>query len=145
MAERLIALFQTNIDATRRKMKRTPLLFELAMIVAREEPDLRRRFLREIEHRVLLILAEGRDASSAFESAAIKLHGRMILMACASFLLPWMLQNEPFGNPRAMVEPLIRSLISGMIDDATDLVATKASVAVKNPTMSRSQRRVAQV
>ena len=142
MAEQLIALFQTNIDATRRKMKRAPLLVELAMIIAREEPDLRRQFLREIEHRVVLILAQEHDPSNAFESAAIKLRSRMILMACAPFVLPWMLQNEPFGNPRTMVEPLVRALILGMIEDDGEVVVTKASVPIKKSALSRSHRGV---
>lgn len=114
--DRLVALFQANIAASRRKMKKTPLLFELDMIVAREEQELRRKFLREIEQRILLIMSNGTEAN-AFESAAIKLRARMILMACAPFVLPWMLLNEPFGNPQSMVEPLIRSLISGLMDD----------------------------
>jgi AcrR family transcriptional regulator len=112
-ADQLIALFHANIDAMRRQMKRRPMLFELWLTVAREKPELRRQFLHEIEARIMAILAVGHDMS-AFESAAIKLRGRLILMANAPFILPWMMQNEPFGNPRAMVEPLIRSLAAGL-------------------------------
>jgi AcrR family transcriptional regulator len=115
VAERLIALFQTSIDATRRKMKRTPLLFELDLTVTREKQELRRQFLHEIEVRIIAIFSNSHDAST-FESVAIKLRSKMILMACATFVLPWMLLNEPFGNPRSMVEPLIRSLIAGLSD-----------------------------
>ncbi len=116
MADQLIALFQANIDATRRKMKRRPLLFELWLTVAREKPDLRRQFLHDIEARIMAILAVGHDMS-AFESAAIKLRSRLIMLASAPFVLPWMMQNEPFGNPRAMVEPLIRSLAAGLAEE----------------------------
>ena len=116
IADRLIALFHATIDGTRRKMKRTPLLFELGLTVVREKQELRRQFLREIESRITRILAAGHD-SSAFESAAIKLRSRMFLMACAPFVLPWMMLNEPFGNPRSMVEPLIRSLVAGLAEE----------------------------
>jgi AcrR family transcriptional regulator len=136
---RLIALFHANIDATRRQMKRTPQLFELDMIVAREEPELRRQFLRKIERRILSILTEGTE-TNAFESAAIKLRCRMILMASAPFILPWMLLNEPFGSPRSMVEPLIRSLISG-VNEATTGSNGSAPVAITATGNSRTTRR----
>jgi AcrR family transcriptional regulator len=110
--DRLVALFESNIDLTRRKMKRTPLLFELGLTVAREKKELRRQFLEEIEARITAILAGGRPVDP-FAPAAIKVRSRMILMASAPFVLPWMMQNEPFGDPRATVEPLVRALVSG--------------------------------
>ena len=113
VSAQLIALFHANIDTTHRKMKQTPLLFDLGLTVAREKKELRRQFLDEIEARIEKILATGQNPA-AFESAAIKVRGRMILIACAPFVLPWMMLNEPFGNPRSMVEPLIRSLVSGI-------------------------------
>ena len=115
LADRLIALFQANIDATQRRMKRSPLLFELALTVAREKPELRRQFLRAVEARIIAIVADG-QATTPFASAAVKLRSRMILMASAPFVLPWMMLNEPFGNPRIMVEPLIRSLVAGLTE-----------------------------
>lgn len=139
-SERLIALFQANIEGNRRTMKKTPLLFELDMIVAREEQELRRGFLREMEKRILAILSDGVDAN-AFESAAIKLQSRMIMMASAPFVLPWMLLNEPFGNPHSMVEPLIRSLISGLMDEVSvpnDSTPTGPTVI---PAATRAPRR----
>ncbi len=115
VADRLVALFQANIDATQRKIKRSPLLFELALTVAREKPEVRRQFLRAVEARIIAVMAEGQEPG-AFASAAVKLRSRMILMASAPFVLPWMMLNEPFGNPRAMVEPLIRSLVAGLAE-----------------------------
>ena len=111
-ADQLILLFRAVIDETRRKMKKAPLLFELDMMMTREEPALRRRFLDETERRILAILAAGDAQRAAAE--IVKLRGKMILMASAPFLLPWMLLNEPFGDPRSMVEPLIRSLVADL-------------------------------
>jgi len=113
--DRLIALFEATIDSTRRRIRRAPRLFELSLIVAREKPAVRQDFLKAVEHRISAILAEGHPRT-AFESAAINLHSHLILMACAPFVLPWMMQNEPFGNPRSMVEPLVRSLFAGLDD-----------------------------
>jgi len=115
LAERLVALFQANIDATQKTLKRSPLLFELALTVAREMPELRRQFLRAVESRIIAIMADG-QATTPFAAAAVKLRSRMILMASAPFVLPWMMQNEPFGNPRPMVEPLICSLVAGLAE-----------------------------
>ncbi|MEO6993211.1 MAG: TetR/AcrR family transcriptional regulator [Lacunisphaera sp.] len=138
-AERLIAFFQTNIEVNRRNMKKAPLLFELDMIVAREEQELRRRFLREVEKRILAILSVG-VAVNAFESAAIRLQSRMIMMASAPFLLPWMLLNEPFGNPQSMVEPLIRSLIAGVIDEVPTPNDSALAAPVATPVTTRAPR-----
>lgn len=111
-ADQLIMLFRAVIDETRRKMKKAPQLFELDMMMTREEPVLRHRFLEEIERRILSILAAGAPHRATPE--IMKLRGKMILMASAPFLLPWMLLNEPFGDPRSMVEPLIRSLVADL-------------------------------
>ncbi|HEY4248999.1 MAG TPA: TetR/AcrR family transcriptional regulator [Lacunisphaera sp.] len=139
-AERLIALFQATIEESRRNLKKAPLLFELDMIVAREEQELRRGFLREVEKRILAILSEGIDAN-AFESAAIKLQSRMIMMASAPFVLPWMLLNEPFGNPQSMVEPLIRSLISGLMGEVSVHGDSTLTGPPATPATSRAPRR----
>jgi len=111
-ADQLIALVRAIIDTTRRKMKKAPLLFELDMMMTREEPALRRRYLDEAERRILSVLAAGDPHRAG--SGIVKQRGKMILMASAPFLLPWMLLNEPFGDPRSMVEPLIRSLVSNL-------------------------------
>ena len=49
-----------------------------------------------------------------------KVAGRLILTASAPFVLPWMLRTQPFGNPRAQVEPLITCLVAGLIKAAPD-------------------------
>lgn len=82
------------------------------MMMTREEPALRRRYLDEAERRILSVLAAGDPDRAASE--IVKQRGKMILMASAPFILPWMLLNEPFGDPRSMVEPLIRSLVSNL-------------------------------
>jgi AcrR family transcriptional regulator len=110
---KLIALFQALIDGTRRQIRSTPLLFELGMTVAREQPEQRQRFLQETEVRIAGILAaRGDDETMAAIDA--KVASRLILTACAPFVLPWMLRTQPFGNPRAQVEPLITCLVAGL-------------------------------
>lgn len=110
---KLITLFHALIDGTRRQIKSTPLLFELGMTVARQQPERRQRFLQETETRITAILvASGDDKASAPIDA--KVAGRLILMASAPFVLPWMLRTQPFGNPRAQVEPLMKCLVSGL-------------------------------
>jgi len=125
VADRLIALFHATIDLSRRNLKREPRLFELSLNVARENQQLRQDFLNAIEARIGAILSAGHPGG-AFESAGIKVRSRMILMASAPYVLPWMMLNEPFGDPRSMVEPVIRSLVTGistqfsLVDAATD-------------------------
>jgi AcrR family transcriptional regulator len=114
VTDRLIALFQTIIDSSRHRMRHKPLLFDLALQVARETPALRRDFLNEIEARIRMILENEGMRSSAAEPAALKQKARLILTACAPFVLPWLLLNEPFGNPRPKVAALIRCLLSGL-------------------------------
>lgn len=129
MTARLIALFQCNIDLTRRKIQRARLLCELSMITARERPELREELLGEFERRIAAILLQV-SQPSAFELAAIKLQSRMILLASAPFVLPWLLASEPFGNPRVMVEPLIRSLLPGLtVSRATTANAIHGSIS----------------
>ena len=65
VTDRLIALFQTIIDSSRHRMKHKPLLFALAMEVARETPAHRGHFLGEIEARIRVILEKGREKSNA--------------------------------------------------------------------------------
>jgi AcrR family transcriptional regulator len=124
VSDRLIALFRANIDTVRRKMKRTPMLFELDLAVAREHQKLRRELLDLIETRIVAILA-GEAGPGSLANAAVKVRSRMILLASAPFILPWMLANEPFGDPRAMVEPIVRALVAGL-DDGQSIPAPAA-------------------
>ena len=116
---RLIALFQALIDGTRRQIRSTPLLFELGMTVAREQPEHRQRFLRGTEARITAILA-ARGDDEAVAATDAKVASRMILTASAPFVLPWMLRTQPFGNPRAQVEPLITCLVAGLANARLD-------------------------
>ena len=111
---RLIALFHAIIDSSRRRLQQTPLLFELGLTVARATPSLRRRYLDEVEARIVAILQAGGARGDAAGSAGVKERGRLILTASAPFVLPWMMLNKPFGNPRPRVAPLIRCLVGGM-------------------------------
>ena len=113
LAARLIALFQALIDAHQRKIKQTPLLFELGLIVTRDTPGARRQYLDEVETRIVTILAAG-PKNTAHESTAAKARGRLILLASAPFVLPWMMLNKPFGDPRPDVVPLVKYLLAGM-------------------------------
>lgn len=110
---KLIALFEALIDSTRRQIKSTPLLFDLGMAVAREQPEHRQRFLQEAEARIAAILA-ARGDDEALAAINARVTGRLILMASAPFVLPWMLRTQPFGNPRAQVEPLMQCLVLGL-------------------------------
>jgi AcrR family transcriptional regulator len=110
---RLVALFHALIDGSRHQIKSARPLFELSLIVSRERPEYRRQYLQEIETRIVAALAgETRAAGAADRMASCS---RLILIASAPFVLPWMMQNEPFGDPRPQVGPLIRCLISGMV------------------------------
>jgi len=113
---RLAALFHAIIDATQQQMKAAPLLFELRLTVWRERPELRRHFLAEIERRILTAFAVDPrfDACPAERAESL---GRLVLVASAPFVMPWMMQNTPFGDPRGQVMPLIRCLTLGMIAD----------------------------
>ena len=110
---RLVALFHALIDGSRHQLKSAQPLFELSLIVSRARPEFRRQFLQEIETRIVAALGgEVRKAGAAGRMARCS---RLILIASAPFVLPWMMQNEPFGDPRPQVGPLIRCLISGMV------------------------------
>ena len=109
LVAKLIALFQTLIDGTRRQIRSAPFLFELGLAVAREQPEHRQRILQEAEIRIAAIL-------SAVAAIDTKAASRLILLASAPFVLPWMLRTQPFGNPRAQIEPLVRCLVSGLLN-----------------------------
>lgn len=121
---KLITLFHALIDGTRRQIKSAPLLFELSMTVAREQPEHRQRILQETEVRIAAIL--GSVAAIDTQVAS-----RLILMASAPFVLPWMLRTLPFGNPWPQVEPLVKCLVSGLIEEHSNGFA--ASVGPGDP------------
>ena len=134
-AQRLIALFYAVIDATRQQLKTAPLLFELRLVVSRERPEVRREFLREIETRIVAVLAASRKpGSGAAEPLAAR--GRMVLIASAPFVLPWMMQNTPFGDPRPQVAPLVRCLVAGLAAERAARSRAAASRPVPLPESS---------
>ncbi len=110
---RLVALFHAIIDGSRHQLKSSRSLFELNLIVSRERPEFRRQYLQEIETRIVAALGGETLAAGAADRMASC--SRLILVASAPFVLPWMMQNEPFGDPRPQVGPLIRCLVSGMV------------------------------
>lgn len=110
---RLVALFHALIDGSRHQLKSARALFELSLVVSRERPEFRRQFLQEIETRIVAAL--GGDTPTTGPAGRMASCSRLILIASAPFVLPWMMQNEPFGDPRPQVGPLIRCLISGMV------------------------------
>jgi AcrR family transcriptional regulator len=112
-AEGLVALFGANIEAHRRRIRQAPLLFDLGLKVSREDRTVRGRFLESIEERILRILVSGRDCRAADFDAA-RTQARLILLACAPFVLPWMMLNEPFGDPSEQVAPLLHALVAGL-------------------------------
>jgi AcrR family transcriptional regulator len=122
---RLVTLFQAIIATTRRQMTAAPLLFELRLAVWREKPELRNQFLREIEVRIVAALAED-PVGGAGVDPGLEVAGRLVLLASAPFVLPWMMQNVPFGDPQTQVEPLVRCLVLGI---AASREARSAAVA----------------
>jgi len=113
---RLVALFHALIDGSRHQLKSARPLFELSLIVSRARPEYRRQFLQEIETRIVAALG-GETRAAAGAAVSLASCSRLILIASAPFVLPWMMQNEPFGDPRPQVGPLIRCLISGMVSE----------------------------
>ena len=111
---RLVALFHALIDGSRHQIKSARPLFELSLIVSRERPEYRRQYLQEIETRIVAALS-GETTAAGGAAERMASCSRLILIASAPFVLPWMMQNEPFGDPRPQVGPLIRCLISGMV------------------------------
>ena len=111
---RLVALFHALIDGSRHQLKSAPSLFELSLIVSRGRPDFRRQYLQDIEARIVAALG-GETRATAGAADRMASCSRLILVASAPFVLPWMMQNEPFGDPRPQVGPLIRCLVSGMV------------------------------
>ncbi len=119
LVAKLVILFHALIDGTHRQIRSTPLLFELGMAVARAQPAHHQRILQETEVRIAGILG----TSAAIDA---RVAGQLILLASAPFVLPWMLRTQPFGNPRAQVEPLIKCLVSGLAKTTPAGIAASA-------------------
>ena len=122
LTAKLGTLFHALIDGTRRQIESQPLLFELGLTVAREQPEHRQRFLRETEARIAAILTSD-GPGGGWAAVNTQAASRLILMASAPFVLPWMLRTQPFGNPRAQVEPLMKCLVAGFAQTGGNGVA----------------------
>ena len=138
LAVQLITLFQALIDCTLRQIRVHPLLFELGMIVAREQPEHRQRVLRETETRIAAILATN-GKKSGITAREVKATSRLILMASAPFVLPWMLRTQPFGNPRAQVEPLMKCLVAGFTKSGVNGGSRLGSARIARPGVPRTR------
>jgi AcrR family transcriptional regulator len=113
VAPALTALFEASIDTTRRQLKQAPLLFELSMAVTREMPALRAQVLGEIRRMITEILQAGQLRGEIPDGNATE-RAELVLMAGAPFVMPWMLLNQPFGDPRDKVAPLMHWLVAGL-------------------------------
>ena len=113
LVAQLTALFEAIIDTTRRQIKQTPLLFELSMAVTREMPALRLQVLAEVRRMLTGIVeaAQGRREIRGGDAAG---DADLILLAGAAFVMPWLLRNQPFGDPRNKVAPLMTCLVAGL-------------------------------
>ena len=109
----LTALFGASIDVTRRQIKQAPLLFELSMAVTREMPALRIQVLGEIRRMIREILEAGQARGEIPDGDAAE-RAELILFAGAPFVMPWLLLNQPFGDPRNKVAPLMHCLVAGL-------------------------------
>lgn len=114
LVAQLTALFEAIIDTTRRQLKQTPLLFELSMVVRREMPALRLQVLAEVRRMLTGIVgaAQGRGEIRRGDAAG---DADLILLAGAAFVMPWLLRNQPFGDPRNKVAPLMTCLVAGLV------------------------------
>lgn len=113
VAPALTALFGTVIDTTRRQLKQSPLLFELGMAVTREMPALRAQVLGEIRRMIVAIVQAG-EARGELPAGDAEGRAEQILLAGAAFVMPWLLLNQPFGDPRDKVGPLMNCLVAGL-------------------------------
>ncbi len=113
VAAALTALFGASIDVTRRQIKQAPLLFELSMAVTREMPALRIQVLGEIRRMIREILEAGQARGEIPDGDAAE-RAELILFAGAPFVMPWLLLNQPFGDPRNKVAPLMHCLVAGL-------------------------------
>ncbi len=113
VAARLTALFEAIIDTTRRQIKQTPLLFELSMAVTREMPALRLQVLGEVR-RMLTDIVEAAQVRGELREGDPARDAELILLAGAPFIMPWLLRNQPFGDPRNKVAPLMTCLVAGL-------------------------------
>ena len=113
LVAQLTALFEAIIDTTRRQIKQTPLLFELSMAVTREMPALRLQVLAEVR-RMLTGIMEAAQARGEVRGGDAAGDADLILLAGAPFVMPWLLRNQPFGDPRNKVAPLMTCLVAGL-------------------------------
>jgi AcrR family transcriptional regulator len=109
----LTALFEAIIDTTRRQIRQTPLLFELSMAVRRERPALRLQVLEEVR-RMITGIVQAAQKRSELRAGDVAGDADLILLAGAPFVLPWLLRNQPFGDPRNKVAPLVTCLVAGL-------------------------------
>ncbi len=112
MAE-LTALFEAIIDTTRRQIRQTPLLFELSLAVRREMPALRLQVLEEVR-RMITGIVQAAQKRGELRAGDVAGDADLILLAGAPFVLPWLLRNQPFGDPRNKVAPLVTCLVAGL-------------------------------
>ena len=118
LVTQLTALFEAIIDTTRRQIKQTPLLFELSMAVTREMPALRLQVLGEVR-RMLTAIMQAAQARGEFREGDAADHAELILLAGAPFVMPWLLRNQPFGDVRNRVAPLMACLVTGLATPQT--------------------------
>ena len=109
----LTALFEAIIDTTRRQIRQTPLLFELSMAVRREMPALRQQVLEEVR-RMITAIVQAAQKRGELRAGDVAGDADLILLAGAPFVLPWLLRNQPFGDPRNKVAPLVTCLVAGL-------------------------------
>ena len=109
----LTALFEAIIDTTRRQIRQTPLLFELSLAVRREMPALRQQVLEEVR-RMITGIVQAAQKRGELRAGDVAGDADLILLAGAPFVQPWLLRNQPFGDPRNKVAPLVTCLVAGL-------------------------------
>ena len=63
---------------------------------------------------MLTAIVEAAQARGEIRGGDAAADADLILLAGAPFVMPWLLRNQPFGDPRNKVAPLMTCLVAGL-------------------------------
>ncbi|MBW8781824.1 MAG: TetR/AcrR family transcriptional regulator [Verrucomicrobia bacterium] len=110
---RLGAFFHAIIDTTRKQQRVSPLLSDLFLIVVKEQPRVRVRFVAELKRKIAILLSDA-QANGEIRPGDTAAQADLVLVACLAFVLPRLIIVEPLGDPRPQVTAVIDCLIAGL-------------------------------
>ena len=76
-------------------------------------PALRQQVLEEVR-RMITAIVQAAQKRGELRAGDVAGDADLILLAGAPFVLPWLLRNQPFGDPRNKVAPLVTCLAAGL-------------------------------